>query len=79
MASMANQMKKKAIPASSVKRSTEIVKVISRADVVELNRSMEPKITQNRKEYIEMAEAINRDTSIYRDNSQGHVLKKVKR
>lgn len=36
---MANQMKKKAIPASSVKRSTEIVKVISRADVVELNRS----------------------------------------
>lgn len=79
MTSMAYQMKKKAIPASSVKRSNEFVKVISRADVVELNRSMEPMITQNRKEYIEMAEAINRDTSVYRDNSQRHVLKKVKR
>lgn len=79
MASIASQMKKMAIPASSVKRSNDIVKVISRADIVELNRSMEPMIAQNRREYIASAEAISRDTSIYRGNSQGHVLMKVKK
>lgn len=48
--SMADKMKKKAIPATSVNRSKKIVKSINRSDVIELYQSMQPIIEQNQKE-----------------------------
>ena len=39
---MAELMKKKAIPGTSVKRSRKIIKKVNRAEVVELNRTLEP-------------------------------------
>lgn len=52
MAGMAEKMKTKAIRAVSVSCSPNVVKKIKRADVVELNRSMEPVIRQNERERI---------------------------
>ena len=63
---MAEQMKKKAIKATSATRSSVVVKRIPRCDVVELNRSMEPIINQNERERRAMTEAISKDQSIYR-------------
>lgn len=57
--SMLDKMKEKAIPASSVKRSDEIVKIIKRSDVVELNKTMEPIINQNHRELRESWEAVH--------------------
>ena len=65
--SMNDVMKKKAIEATSAKRSNKVVKRIPRADIVELNRSMEPIIEQNRREYIEGSDAIGKDGHIYGD------------
>lgn len=48
--SMANKMKEKAVPATSAKRSSKVIKTVNRADVVELNRTMQPIIEQNKKE-----------------------------
>lgn len=48
--SMAEKMKKKAIPATSAKRSTKVVKRISEADRIELFRQLEPIVEQNRRE-----------------------------
>ena len=48
--SMANKMKEKAVPATSAKRSSKLIKTVNRADVVELNRTMQPIIEQNKKE-----------------------------
>lgn len=59
MASMAEKMKEKAIPATDTKVSKEIVKTISRADVEELNRSMKPIIEQNHRELRESWEEMH--------------------
>lgn len=48
--SMADKMKQKAIPATSVKRSKKILKSVKRADVIELNQTMQLIIEQNRRE-----------------------------
>ena len=65
MASMADQMKRKAICGTSVKRSLNVKKRIDRADVVALNNCMKLTIEQNRREYKEQTEAIMKDNSIY--------------
>ena len=62
---MADKMKEKAIPATSVKLSNEVIKTISKADIKELNYSMRPIIEQNRREYIAGLEAIAKEASIY--------------
>ena len=62
---MANQMKKKAICGTSVKRSLKVKKRINRADIVALNNGMKLTIEQNRREYKEQTEAILKDNSIY--------------
>ena len=62
---MADKMKEKAIPATSVKLSNEVVKIISQADIKELNYSMRPIIEQNRREYIAGLEEIAKEASIY--------------
>ena len=62
---MAYKMKEKAIPATSVKLSNEVVKTISKADIKELNYSMRPIIDQNRREYIAGLEAIAKESRIY--------------
>ena len=62
---MADKMKEKAIPATSVKLSNEVIKTISKADIKELNYSMRPIIEQNRREYIAGLEEIARKSSIY--------------
>ena len=49
---MAEQMKKKAIPWTSVNHSKKIIKKVNRAEVVELNRTLEPIIKQNHRELI---------------------------
>ena len=49
---MAELMKKKAIPGTSVKRSRKIIKKVNRAEVVELNRTLEPIIKQKHRELI---------------------------
>lgn len=49
---MAEQMKKKAIPGTSVNHSKKIIKKVNRAEVVELNRTLEPIIKQNHRELI---------------------------
>lgn len=59
MASMAKYMKQKAIPATSAVRSSEIVKRISRADIVALNHSIKPIIEQNKRERKACEEAKN--------------------
>ena len=58
MAGMSARLKEKAKKASSVTRSTEVVKRIPRSDVVELNRTMEPVIRQNERERIASEEAV---------------------
>lgn len=58
MAGMAEQMKRKAIQATSAARSMEVVKRIPRCDVVELNRTMEPIIRQNERERIASEQAV---------------------
>lgn len=82
MGSMLDKMiKEKAIPISSVKRSREIVKQISRADVVGLNRTLQPIIEQNKREHIATMEAVSRDDSYYRGSqenvSQPRLVKKL--
>lgn len=59
MASMAEKMKEKAIRITSAERSKEIVKTITRADEVQLNRTLEPIIEQNKKEYREGVEKMH--------------------
>lgn len=65
---MSKKIKKRAIPATNAKRSNVIVKSISRADVVALNRNMAPIIEQNRKEYNAGLEAILKDRAYYCTN-----------
>lgn len=71
---MADKMKEKAIPATSAKKSAVIVQRISRADVVELNRSMEPIVQQNEIEYRASSDAISKDSSVYGDNCKSKGL-----
>lgn len=66
---MAKKMKEKAIPATSAKRSSIVVKRVYRADIVELSRSMEPIIRQNEIERRLSSDEISRDTSLYGNNS----------
>lgn len=58
MASMALKMKEKAIKASDATRCREIVHSVSRADVIALNRTMEPIIRQNERERIASEQAV---------------------
>lgn len=59
MASMAEKMKEKAMPATNTKVSKKIVKAISKADAEELNRSIKPIIEQNHKELRESWEEMH--------------------
>ena len=52
MAGMASQLKQRAMKAYSTSRSTEMVKVIQRSDIVALNKSMEAITQQNARESI---------------------------
>lgn len=58
---MADQMKKKAIPATDTKISKEVVKRVDRADIIELNRTLEPIIQQNHKELNDSWEAVHNE------------------
>ena len=58
---MAEQLRKTAKPACSTKVSLEVVKEVSRADVIALNKSMEPITAQNAKERL-ASELAGRDT-----------------
>ena len=53
---MANKMKGKALPATSVVRSSKVVKSIDKADVFELNNANEIVTLQNRREDIASTE-----------------------
>ena len=64
---MYDKMKEKAIPATSTKLSNEVVKTISRADVVELNYSMKPIMEQNKREYIAGLEYMEKNPTYYGD------------
>lgn len=77
---MQNKMRKKAIPATSTKRSNKIIKSITRGDITELNHSMKPIINQNRREYIEGLEVIYKDNSIYssKNSIQSDIIKEGK-
>lgn len=61
MASMSEKMKEKAIKATNVPVSTKIIKTIKRCDVVELNHTMEPIITQNERERRESWESVKNE------------------
>lgn len=65
---MAKKMKEKAIPATSVTRSNEIVKTITQAEKVELFRQLEPIANQNKREHNAGIEAIEKDGSYYKGN-----------
>ena len=79
---MYKEMKKKAIPASSSKRSDKVIKIISKGDIAELNRTLEPIIEQNKIERLECMKAFLQNNHIYsenlieKDNSDNKVLKK---
>lgn len=59
MSSMAKEMRKRAKPASSAKRSNVIVKRVPRSEITLLNASMEPIIKQNRRERIKAWEEMH--------------------
>lgn len=50
MSKIAEQMKSKTKPISSVERSHAVVKAVSRSSVLELNKSIDVKIRQNEQE-----------------------------
>lgn len=58
---MAEQMKKKAIPATATKVSKKVVKRVDRADIIELNRTLEPIIQQNHKELNDSWETVHNE------------------
>lgn len=64
---MSNEMKRKAIPATSAKRSDKIVKTIPKADSIELFRQLEPIFAQNRREYNAGLEAIAKNGAYYKE------------
>ena len=49
---MADKMKEKALPGTSVVRSSKVVKIIDKADAFELNNANEIVTLQNRREDI---------------------------
>lgn len=53
-------------PASSVKNSKEVTRIINRADLDRLNRAIAEQIEQNERERIASIEAAMRDTTLYR-------------
>ena len=55
---MFEKMRKTRLKATLTTRSAEVVKQIPRCDVVELNREMEPIISQNKRERIASEEKI---------------------
>ena len=65
--SMYDKMKEKAIPATSVKLSKEVVKTVSKADIVSINYSMKPIMEQNKREYIAGLEYLNKNSTYYGD------------
>lgn len=65
MGGMEEQMRKKAIKATSAIRSKKIDKTIKRCDVVALNRSMEPIIEDNKRMYREMSDYQAKNSKIY--------------
>ncbi len=58
MSSMFENMKKKRLKATFTTRSAEVVKRIPKCDVVELNSTLEPIISQNKRERIASEEQI---------------------
>lgn len=58
---MYDKMKEKGIPATSYKKSNEIVKTISKAENVELFRQLESVFAQNKREYNDGLKTIERD------------------
>ena len=56
---MADKMKEKALPATSVVRSSKVIKRIDKADEFELKKANELVALQNRREDIASAEAFN--------------------
>lgn len=53
-------------PASSVKNSKEVTRIINRSDLDRLNRAIAEQIEQNERERIASIEAAMRDTTLYR-------------
>ena len=53
-------------PASSVKNSKEVTRIINRADLDRLNRAIAEQIEQNERERIASIEATMRDTTLYK-------------
>lgn len=69
MGSMAEKMREKAIPATSTTRSSNVVKSVSRADVIELNQVMKSIIEQNRREYEAGLNSILNEGKVYRSSN----------
>ena len=57
MSKISEKVKKLSKPASFVKHSGKVAYVVSRADIVELNKRMEPLLRQNQRERDESFEA----------------------
>lgn len=73
---MAAQMRKRAIKATSATRSKKVIKTVTAADRVALNRSMEPIIKDNERMYREMTEYQAKNSHIY--GSKTKVLRNKK-
>lgn len=73
---MEERMKKKAICATKAKRSNKVIKTISKADIEELFRQLEPIFEQNRREYNAGLEAIEKKGNIYREHTNDIPLEK---
>lgn len=67
--SMSDRMKERAILATAIKRSDEVVKTISKADSIELFRQLEPIFAQNRREYNFGLAAIEKNGFYYKGES----------
>ena len=77
---MREKMKEKGIPITSVQKSKNVIKSVSRGDSEELKYSRRLIAEQNRREYIEGLEAISKDNSIYKtsDTNQKVAQKKFR-
>ena len=75
---MRDKMKQKGIPITSVKINMEVVKRIERADVVALNRSMQPVLEQNMREYNAGLEELEKNSHYFSSNFSSKVKKKEK-
>ena len=72
---MADKMKEKALPSTSVTRSSKVVKSIDKADVFELNNANELIALQNRREDIASTETFKG----YKSMESSYVKKLVRK